>query len=180
MYKLLLVRIRILKLGPSRETNTSKKHRFSYSLNNCLDLLWLAEFHSLLVLFLQDQQISPMVAAILPLYSLERTCMPWAALRPSVYSINREVTAYRNLVSKFWTMDAYSERKNLWWLLLLFSLEHSLDCHWKQIMLVTKREQSRCRLVAMVCSYVPAPAHNCDVRGLVFINKISTFDKLYL
>lgn len=37
-------------------------------------------------------------------------------------------------------------------------------------MLVAKCEQSRCRLVGMVYSYVPAPA-NSDVRGLVFIDK---------
>lgn len=37
--------------------------------------------------------------------------MLWAALRPSVYSMNREIIVYRKLVSKFWTVGTYSERK---------------------------------------------------------------------
>lgn len=110
--------------------------------------------NSLLFLFLLNQQMNPMVAAILPWCSLERTCMLWAALRASVYSMNMEIIAYRNLVSKLWTMGTYYEReKNLWWRLLLFSSEYSLCCHWQQIMLVT--EQSKCGLVAVVCICVP-------------------------
>lgn len=36
--------------------------------------------------------------------------MLWAALRPSLYSMDREIIVYRKLVSKFWTVGTYSEK----------------------------------------------------------------------
>lgn len=69
--------------------------------------------NSFLFLFLLNQQMNPVVAAILPCCSLERTCMLWAALRASVCSMNMEIIAYRNLVSELWAMGTYYERENI-------------------------------------------------------------------
>lgn len=140
---MLLVRIQILIADLSSETNTRKKNNLLCNFNNCLDLLLLAEFHGLLVLILQDQQISPMVEAILPHCFLERTCMLWAALKGSVYWMKGEIILYKTLGSKYWTMGTCSERKKVF--VIAVSLQYSLDCHWKQIMLVAKCEQSKGR-----------------------------------